>query len=73
MEIANASPTTITNFTNAYEGQVITLTFADANTTINRANAFLAGGVNFTSTASDTLVLKKLGSGWYEISRSLNG
>jgi parallel beta-helix repeat protein len=72
MGIANASPTTITNFDDGYDGQVISLNFSDSNTTINRTNAYLDGGVNFTSTANDTLVLKKLGVAWYEISRSLN-
>ena len=72
MSIANAAPTTITNFDDGYEGQVITLTFADANTTIDRSNAYLAGGVNFVSSASDLLTLRKIGAAWYEVCRSVN-
>lgn len=72
MLIANSDPTTITNFDDAYDGQVITLYFSDSNTTINRSNAYLAGGANFVSTANDTLVLQKLGSVWLEMSRSVN-
>jgi hypothetical protein len=76
MVIANSSPTTITNFTNGVEGQIIYLYFSDANTTVNRSNAFLAGGANFVSTANDMLVLMRVagvsGTYWYEISRSAN-
>lgn len=72
-KITNSTPTTITNFTNGLDGQEITLYFADANTTINRANCFLAGGVNYTSGATYTLTLVKQGVYWYEKSRSNNG
>jgi hypothetical protein len=72
MSIANSSATTITNFTGGVEGQVIYLYFADANTTINRNNAYLAGGANFVSTSTDTLVLLYTGGSWFEISRSNN-
>lgn len=72
MSITNGGPTTISNFTNGYEGQVLTLFFTDSNTTINRANAYLAGGINFTSTANDILVLRKTGSSWIEVCRSVN-
>jgi hypothetical protein len=72
LSIANSSPTTITNFTNAEAGQIIYLYFDDSNTTINRSNAYLAGGANFVSTVNDMLVLIKIGPYWYEISRSAN-
>ena len=72
LQIANSSPTTITNFTNGETGQVIYLFFDDSNTTVNRTNCYLAGGANFVSTANDILVLLKKGSFWYEISRSAN-
>ena len=72
MYIANASATTITNFDDGYDGQVLTLNFADSNTTINRTNAYLDGNVNFTSSINDTLVLRRIGVAWYEVSRSLN-
>ena len=70
--IANTSATTITNFTGGVSGQVITLIFSNANTTINRSNAYLSLGVNFVSTARDTLTLIYYGVLWYEVSRSVN-
>jgi hypothetical protein len=70
--ISNSSPTTITNFTNGIQYQIITLYFSDSNTTINRSNCYLSGGVNFTSTASDILTLINIGGLWYEVSRSVN-
>jgi hypothetical protein len=70
--ISNSSPTTITNFTNGIQYQIITLYFSDSNTTINRSNCYLSGGVNFTSTAADILTLINIGGFWYEVSRSVN-
>jgi hypothetical protein len=72
MSITNGGATTITNVDDGYQGQVLTLTFTDSNTTIDRTNAYLAGGTNFTSTANDILVLQKIGSFWVEVSRSVN-
>jgi hypothetical protein len=72
MTIANSSATTITNFTNGVEGQIIYLYFADTNTTINRSNAYLSGGANFTSTHHDILALINYSGFWYEVSRSVN-
>jgi len=72
MVIANSSPTTITNFTNAVNGQILTLIFSDSNTTFTRFNAYLSLGLNFTSTAFDTLTLISNGGVWYEVSRSVN-
>jgi len=70
--ISNSSSTTITNFTDGVDGQVIYLYFIDSNTTINRSNCYLAGGSVFVSTFADMLVLVKSGTYWYEISRSAN-
>jgi hypothetical protein len=70
--ISNSSATTITNFTDGVNEQVIYLYFNDSNTTINRSNAYLAGGANFVSTLGDMLVLMKNGANWFEISRSVN-
>ena len=72
LPISNTTPTTITNFTSGSQHQVITLYFSDSNTTIDRSNCYLAGGVNFTSTASDTITLINNGGFWYEVSRSVN-
>jgi len=70
LDIANASPTTITNFTGAVRGQMLLLLFRDGNTTITRANAYLAGAVDFTSANRATLLLMSDGSFWYEVCRS---
>lgn len=74
MVIANSGATSITNFTNAVNGQILTLIFNDANTTVTRNNAYLLAGLNFTSTANDTLTLiyRSADALWYEVCRSLN-
>ena len=72
MSITNGGPTTITNFDDSYIGQTITLFFNDSNTTVSRNNAYLSGGVNFTSTANDILVLRQIGGFWMEVCRSVN-
>lgn len=72
LAINNASPTSITNFTGGVAGQIIVLWFGDANTTITRNNAYLSGGVNFTSTANDTLTLVFYSPYWYEVARGIN-
>jgi hypothetical protein len=74
MAISNSGATSITNFTNAVNGQIITLLFTDSNTTVTRNNAYLLAGLNFTSTANDTLTLIYVSgsSSWYEVCRSLN-
>ena len=68
----DAGASTLTNITNGYEGKAVTLRFVDANTTVTRGNAFLAGGVNFVSTARDILQLTLRSSQWYETTRSVN-
>jgi hypothetical protein len=74
MKVANASATTITNFANGRNGQELTLEFADANTTINRTNAKLAGGANFTSSANAILklVFSTADNKWREVCRTTN-
>jgi hypothetical protein len=75
LSITNASPTTITNLDGpAANGQVVTLFFNDSNTTINRDAALLAGGSNFTGSASDTLTLRYISASsvWVELCRSVN-
>lgn len=72
LAINNTSPTTITNFTGGVAGQIIVLWFGDSNTTVTRNNAYLSGGVNFTSTANDTLTLVFVSPYWYEVARSVN-
>lgn len=66
------SPTTITNFLNGVEGQIIYLYFTNSNVTVDRTNCVLNGGANFVSSNYDTLVLLKGPSYWAEISRAAN-
>lgn len=69
VRVANSGPTSITNLTNAVEGQLVTLVFADANTTITRANAVLKGSASFTSSQYATLTLVKSSTLWHEVCR----
>lgn len=70
--VDNSAPTTITDFDDKDDGQEIFLVFSNGNTTISTANIFLAGGVNFTPTASDTLTLVRRINVWFEKCRSVN-
>lgn len=73
LTITNAGPVSITTFDDGYEGQVINLLFTDGFTTlVDGATLQLAGGVNFVSSANDTMTLQKIGSVWYERTRSVN-
>jgi len=68
---ANTGPTTITMFDDGGEGQIITVVFTDAVTTLtDGGNLKLAGA--FTSTADDTMQLVFDGTNWFELSRSVN-
>ena len=71
---ANTMATTITQFDDGEDGQTISIRFTTGNTTIDDgANINLAGGVDFTSSdAQDILVLEQRGSTWYEVTRSIN-
>jgi len=73
----NTGATSITNFTGGVNGQIITLFFIDANTTIvHGATIGLDNSANFVATPDDTLTLgylwKSGGLKWYELSRSVN-
>ena len=67
----NAGSTAITNFSDGYIGQVIYFRAASAITITYGTNTIrLAGNVNFTMTAGDTLALVKTTAGtWDEIGR----
>ena len=71
LHITNSGATTISNLDDGFEGQIVTLTFADANTTVDRSNAALSGGTNFVSTADDSLTLIKRGAIWIEVARAV--
>jgi hypothetical protein len=70
--VSGTGPYTITNFTNGADGQMLIVFCIDGNATVDRSNAYLAGGLNFICTANDTLTLVKIGSSWVEMSRSIN-
>lgn len=69
--------TTITNFINGNQGQIITIISKDNVTITNGTNILLAGATNFIMTNEDTLTLILRpdivsGTKWVEISRSVN-
>lgn len=54
----NSSPTTVTNFTNGKNGQVLRITFDNTNTTIaNNANIVLRSGANYTPANSNRMIV----------------
>jgi len=65
--------TTVTDFDDGIEGQIITVMAAHALTITDGTNIFLNGSANFTMAATDTLTLVcKADNKWYEIGRSDN-
>jgi len=69
--LVNSGATTITDFDDAVDGQLLIVTFNDANSTISdNANIALAGGM--TGSANDTLTLISVAGVWREVSRSVN-
>lgn len=70
---SNGTGYSITDFTNAVEGQELVILFSDGNATVQRsATLRLSGGVNFTGSNGAILTLIKGSSGWFEKSRSVN-
>ena len=67
------SATSITTFDNAVEGQMITIIFGDANTTLvhNTSAILLAGARNWTAASGDTITII-YNRVWYEVCRSDN-
>jgi hypothetical protein len=73
LNVVNSGATSITTLDDGEDGQLVTLKFADANTTlVNSVSMRLAGAVNATSTNLDTLTLVLVESAWYEVGRSVN-
>lgn len=66
--------TTVTSITstNFQAGTVITMIFDASLTFTHGSNIILAGGVNFSATANDTLTMAYDGTNWYEVCRSVN-
>ncbi|PWV90261.1 hypothetical protein DFQ01_14437 [Paenibacillus cellulosilyticus] len=71
LKLSNTSPTTITNFLNAYGGQVIILTATNGNTTIKNSGAYIAlkGSVDAAMSAGASITLRFDGAKWYEMNR----
>jgi hypothetical protein len=74
--INNTVATDITDLDNYVIGQVVVMTFGDANTTIKSAASGgefrLVGGADFVSSNRDTLTVTRIGADWLETGRSLN-
>lgn len=68
---ANTGATTITDFDDALEGQLIFVLITDALTNIADGGNF-ALSVAFNPNADDTITLIHKGGTWYELSRSAN-
>ena len=70
---SNARSISITTFDDAVEGQMITIIFGDANTTlVHDARAMLLNGArNWTAASGDTITLI-YNRAWYEVCRSDN-
>lgn len=68
--VAPASATTITNFTDGLQGQVIHIQATNGNATIqHNSNIVLQGAANFTMASNNVLTLMKSATSWVEISR----
>jgi hypothetical protein len=69
--ITNTSATVITDFSNGFVGQQITVVSNNSNTTIqHNANMILKSAVPYGMVAGNTLTLVKDTSLWREISRT---
>lgn len=77
MVITASAAVTIATIVGGREGQVLTLQFADANTTITDTSTGAVDTVNlnsaFTSTANTVLQLLHDGTSWREVARSSSG
>ena len=70
---SNSSATSITNFTNGADGQVLMINATNGNTTlVNGATLKLAGAANKTMATRDVIQLVKQSGVWYQMSYSTN-
>jgi hypothetical protein len=70
---SNSSSTSITNFTDGVEGQVLMINATNGNTTlVNSASLRLAGATNKTMATRDVIQLTRQSSVWYQMSYSKN-
>ena len=74
-ELSHASATNVKTLTNGYWGQIIVMSFTNANTTITHSSVSdgikLAGGVDFSPNDADTLTIFYNGTNWLEIARAV--
>ncbi len=71
--ITNAGATTITDFDDGYDGDIITVEFTNANTTLtDGTNIYLSGSANYNPPANTIMQFLRRGNKWYELSRSNN-
>ena len=71
--LANTVATTITEFDDGLDGQILVCAFSDGNTTItDGTNIFLSGSVNYNPAATAILTFIRVSGNWYEQSRSNN-
>jgi len=70
--VSNANTTTITNLTNGYNGQVVTINGLASFTVQTGGSIQLNGGVNFSMTSGDMLTLLNNNGTWQELARSVN-
>ena len=68
---ANTLATTITNFLNGYESQIICILADDSNTTIqHNADVILKGAVDYVMSLGDIITLRRDATLWREVSRN---
>lgn len=68
--ITQGGGTTVTNFTDPVDGQLITIRAGDGNTTVqNNGGMSLQGGANFAMGSGAILSLKRLNGVWQEVGR----
>jgi len=71
--MTNGGATNVTDFTNGWDGQTVTIHFTDGNSTlVDGTNIFLTGSINKTFAATDHCTLTRVASKWYEDGRSIN-
>lgn len=71
---ANTGATTITDFDDPVDGQVIKIVFGDGNTTLEHgSNIKLTNGGNWTFSTDDAVTLVSSGGVWYEVGRAGGG
>lgn len=71
----NAAATTITDFDDGSEGQIIKVISCDSATiitTLQNGTLILKGGADYGMTVNDSITLLKSRSNWFEVARSQN-